>query len=376
MRFADIPFHNHAKQHLVQMVDEGRMPHALLIAGSEGIGKLAMARALAQYMQCQNRKDGDSCGQCPSCLQHQSLNHADMHFVYPVLKSKPENLFISEDYIAQWRKFLPENKYATLQEWLKAIDAENKRPVMYVEEAAHISSVANLTSYSSPVKIVLIWLPERMMPEAANKLLKIIEEPWEDMQFIMVSNDSSQILPTIFSRTQRVNLPRLSEDEISSMLRTEYSVDEAQSRVIARLADGSASTAIAALDTQGENEEFATIFRDVMRRAYTSDARALLQISETVASMGREKNIRLLGYFSRQIRENFIYNMSMPQLNRLTPEESNFSRNFAPFIHAGNVENLLAEVDAASNDIGRNASGKIVMFDMLLRFARFVKNRI
>lgn len=367
MKFADIPVHSETKTRLLRMARGGRMPHALLIAGPEGTGKLAFARALAQYMQCANPGEEDSCGVCPSCLQHRSLNHADMHYVFPVVKKKSEHLLVSEDYLPEWREFLQGGIFASWQKWLDTIDAGNSRPAIYVEEAASILHKAGMSAYTSPLKIVLIWLPEKLNPEAANKLLKIMEEPWEDTRFLLVSDDPGAILPTIFSRTQRVNLPRLTDDELAALLSDGYAVAPAEASLIARRSLGNACTAVAALDTRGETGEFASIFRDVMRKAYTKDVKALRELGDRIASMGREKNCRLLAYFTQQVRENFIYNLHIPSLSFLSPEEAQFSARFSPFINTANVEGMLEDFDAAYTDISRNANAKIVMFDTLLR---------
>lgn len=367
MKFAEIPVHTAVKTHLLRMVRGGKLPHALLISGPEGSGKLSLARALAQYMQCACPGETDSCGECPSCKQHRSLNHADMHYVFPVIKKKSEHLLVSDDYLAEWREFLHGRVFSSWQGWLDTLDAGNSRPAIYVEEAASILHTAGMSAYTSPVKVVLIWLPEKISVEAANKLLKIIEEPWEDTRFILVSNDASAILPTIFSRTQRVNVPRLSDAEVVSLLAGSYAVDQGEATAIARMARGNACAAIAALDTRGEAGEFASLFRDVMRKAYLKDVRALRELGDRMAAMGREKNCRMLEYFTSQVRENFIYNLHQPQLSFLSADEAQFSARFSPFVNTANVEGILSDFDAAHTDIARNANAKIVMFDTLLR---------
>lgn len=375
MRFADIPAHIQAKKHLHAMAREGRIPHALLISGPEGTGKLALARALAQYLQCSNPQDGDSCGTCPSCRQHQSLNHADMHYIFPVVKNKSEHLLISTDYIDKWRVFLQDSTYASWQGWLDTIGAGNARPAIFVDEAAYILRVVNMSAYSSAIKIILIWLPEKLNADAANKLLKVIEEPWEDTRFILVSNDASQILPTIFSRTQRLNIPPLTTDEIASILVNEYAVDTEAATVLALRADGNACRAIEAVDTREDAKQMALIFREIMRKAYLRDVRALKELSEKCAAMGREKNCRMLEYFASMVRENFIYNLQVTGLNRMSSSEEEFSRKFSPFINVANVEDIMADLDSAAEDISRNANAKIVMFDTLLRLIVYLRRQ-
>ena len=102
MKFSDVPCHEVTKRRLQQFVDSDRIPHAILIEGQSGIGKFMMARAFAQYVHCENRKDGDSCGVCPSCIQHQTFNHIDTHFIFPIIKKGSGKSSISDDYIEDY----------------------------------------------------------------------------------------------------------------------------------------------------------------------------------------------------------------------------------------------------------------------------------
>lgn len=365
MRFSDIPGHDAEKQQLRQLVDSDRLPHALLISGPAGIGKLALARALAQYIHCTNRTpDGDCCGVCPSCRQHQSHNNADMYYVFPVLKR--DGLRYSDEYIDKWRRFLDEYRYADFGSWLTLLDAGNSQPTIYADEAVEIIRKLSLSNYSARYKIMLIWLPERMQEAAANKLLKIIEEPWEDTRFILVSNEPQKILPTIFSRTQRVNLKRLSQQQIAEAISRESALEPDDADMIARLSEGDLNAAFAMTAAGGENDDFRTTFQEAMRNAYRRDIRALKDMADRLAGSGREKTRRMLAYFSRQIRENLVYNLGVPQLNVQTTAEAQFSRNFAPFINPVNAPALLDSFDRAASDIGRNANAKMVLFDTFI----------
>lgn len=364
MRFSDIPGHEAEKAHLRSLVDSGRMPHALLLCGPPGSGKLALARATAQYIHCTSRRDGDSCGVCPSCRQHASHNNPDMYSVYPILKKKGTG--ISGDYIEEWRRFLDTYKYASFAAWLETIDAGNSQPMIYVEEAMEIIRRLSLSNYSAEYKVMLVWLPERFHPATANKLLKIIEEPWADTKMIFVSNEPQNILPTIYSRTQRLNVRRLGEEEMAEALAGECGLEPSDARETARLAQGNLNTAMELVGAGGEKEEFRDLFQKVMRLAYMRDVRALREEANRIASFGREKQRRMLGYFSRQVRENFISNLGVPQLNVMGVGEEAFSRKFGPFINGANAPRMTESFDRAAADIMRNANAKMVLFDTFI----------
>lgn len=365
MRFSDIPGHEAEKRQLRQLVDSDRLPHALLISGPPGIGKLALARALSQYIHCTNRTaEGDSCGVCAECRRHQSHNNADTYYVFPVLKR--DGLRYSDEYIGKWRQFLDEHKYADFGSWLSLLDAGNSQPTIYADEANEIIRKLSLSNYSARYKLMLIWLPERMQEAAANKLLKIIEEPWNDTKFILVSNEPQNILPTIFSRTQRVNLKRLSSEEVAAAVERESGLEPADALQIAHLSQGDLNVALALTAAGGEADEFRNLFQEAMRNAYKRDIRALKDMADRLASAGREKTRRMLAYFSRQVRENFVANIGVPSLNVMTAQEAQFSRNFAPFINFANAPALLESFDKASSDIARNANAKMVLFDTFI----------
>lgn len=347
------------------MVDADKIPHALLISGPSGIGKMRLARALVSYINCENRHDGDSCGVCPSCRRIEAGNDPDIHYFYPIYKIKSKKKEFASDYAEEWKELLRDSPYMDPIHWLDLMNAENSQPRIYVGDAAEISRIAAISPYSDRYKIFIIWLPERLQPDAANKILKILEEPYEDTIFLAVSNDPASIMPTIYSRLQRVEMKRPSTHLISETL-TRSGVSPAAAPVLASLAEGSLLKASQLASAEGETAEFAAFFRDFMRNSYARNITALRLAADNLAALGREKSIRLLDYFARMTRENFIANLCVPPLNIMTPDEANFSSRFAPFINAANVEEIISHIDDAKRDISRNANAKVVWFDLSL----------
>lgn len=371
MKFSEIAGHKDTIESLRTIADSGRIPHAILLSGISGIGKFRLARAFAQYVHCRHHVNGDSCGVCPSCVQHSKHNNPDLHFVYPVVKREGNS--VSTDYIGAWKEMLDDWSYMPPEKWNDLLQAGNSQPGIFVNESEDIVARASLSAYQENFKIFLIWQPEKMRPEAANKLLKVIEEPFEDTLFILVSNDDSKILPTIFSRTQRFHMNPLSEEDIASHLRGSRGVAPQIAGAASRIAEGSMGKAEELACHPDELMEFSALFKDAMRNGYALKAQSLKNLSEQIASMGREKILRFLNYCGRMVRENFIYNMRMPQISLMTPDEEQFSQRFAPFIHEGNVEGLATEIGRAANDIERNANAKIVLFDLMLLLSQWVR---
>lgn len=373
MKYSDVPAHDFAKQKLKDFVDRNKIPHAILFEGPCGIGKFALARAFAQYIHCQNRQNGDSCGKCPSCLQHESFNHIDTHFVFPVVKKSSPKKSFSDDYIDVWKDFLCENPYMDFHKWLVALDNINAQPAIYVDESEELIKKLNFTSHHAKYKVVLFWLPERMNQECANKLLKLIEEPYSDTLFVFVTNNSREILPTIYSRTQRIELKRLSDDVIAQYLSDNYAVDGQDALALAHIADGSIIEADKIVSLSKENQKFLELFIQLMRLSYQRKVKELKSWSVDVAGLGREQIMRFLTYSQRLVRENFIYNLSVSELNYLNREEAQFSQNFAKFITENNVIKLIDVFNKALTDISGNANAKIVLYDMSVKVILLLK---
>ena len=374
MKFSEIPAHNSVKRQLVDMVDNEKIPHALLFEGKSGIGKMMLARALAQYIHCPNRSNGDSCGICPSCLQHQSFNHIDTHFSFPVIKVKNKSgAPVSDDWIDQWRQLLSDSPYMDMNTWVDLLGNPNAQPLIYVEESSALIHKLNFTSHAARFKIVLMWLPERMNEPSANKLLKLLEEPHDDTLFILVSNEPTKILPTIYSRLQRIQVKRLDDNVIAQYLERHFGVATDQAQGIARLAEGSILEATHRLSTSDESKQFLEMFISLMRFAYQKKVGELRKWRNTVAEFGREKCCRFMEYCERLTGENYIYNLRNPQLVALDYEESKFSTNFARFINERNVEQLRRLFIEARRDIAGNANAKIVLFDIAVSIILYLK---
>ncbi len=366
MKFSDIQGHDSAKQRLTTMAQNGRLPHALLLSAPEGSGEMMLARALAQYIHCTGRQPDatDCCGICPACIQHQSLNHTDLHLIYPVLKKGTET--ISDDWRDQWRDFLAKDPWMDLNTWQAMLGNPNGQPKIYVHDAENLRRKMALSARSSATNIALIWMPERMEPATANKLLKLIEEPEPGSMFILVSNAPGEILPTIYSRCQRIELRRLSDSQAASALAAGATPTPEQIAA-ANISEGNIIQARKILTKNKEQEKFLDLFTQLMRLAYARKVSDLKVWSEKVADLGRDPEVRFLNYAQRLVRENFILNLQNPQLNYLTAPEQQFSARFHPFINERNVEQIIEELNLAASDIAANGNAKIILFDLAIK---------
>jgi DNA polymerase-3 subunit delta' len=372
MRFADIPGHDDIKRRLVEMADTARLPHALLLEGPSGTGKFMLARALAQYIHCENPSHGDCCATCPSCRQHETFNHIDTVFSYPVVK-KAGKPAVSADYLPEFKSLLTEHPFMDPEQWVSLLQAGNTQPKIYVDEGAELTRRLNFRAHQSRYKIVLLWLPEKMNEDTANKMLKIIEEPHDDTLFLLISNNPRQILPTIYSRTQRIAVNRYDDEEVSDWLRDNMAMAPEAADSIARISSGNINEAVSLTRISKTRKMFLDLFIDLMRKAYQRKIGLLRQWSVDAASLGREQSLAFLNYCARMMRENFILNLHVSGLNYLTPDEKAFSVNFSRFINERNVLKLFDVVNDARNDIAGNANAKIVFFDLAIKTILLLK---
>ena len=353
------------KKQLIALAREGHTPHALMLCGPAGCGKLAMALAYAEYLLCLHPGTDDACGKCVACRQTESLAHPDLHFVFPVVRRKGGETVVSDDYMGLWRQRLAHGLYFDPEDWTSDMGGGTTAPVIYAAEAARIQRKLALKPAEGGRKVMIIWLPEKMNAECATKLLKIVEEPPQGTYFIMVCQDAANVLPTLASRTWRIQMPPLHEESIRRALALTYPPDTAEEA--ARRAQGSYTAALKALDANRDSLLFLDLFIMLMRLSYQRKIKEMKKWSEQIAALGRERQKNFLAYCQKLIRENFVYNFRQPELNRMTRQESEFARNFARFVNERNVIPIMNELELAQRDIGQNVNPKFVFFDLALK---------
>lgn len=377
MRFSDVIGHNEIKERLRRAVDQGRVSHAQLFTGECGGGALPMALAYAQYINCTNRHDGDSCGECPSCRKMEELAHPDLHFVFPVNKQgkKSGEKVMSGDFLQPWREQIRSTGgYFDESMWNDRLDlGKTLKPLISVHDAGEIIRTLSFKSFEGEYKIVLVWLPELMNVEAANTLLKILEEPWEKTLFLMVSRQPQRLLSTIISRTQEVAVPRIDSEELAEELVRESGLERERADQLARLACGDLIEA-RRLVSGGDQLAAASfdMFCSLMRLSYSNKHLELLDWAEGFAALTRDRQIAFFGDALRLLRESYMLNAGMSEISYLWAEEASFCSKFAPFVGNHNIEALVAEIETARGQIVQNGNALIVATHFALAISKLI----
>lgn len=368
MRFADIPGNDILKKTMVAMADSGRVGHAMLLYENEGCGALPLALAYVQYLNCQNRHDGDSCGECQSCRQMAGLVHPDTHFVFPVNSSRKVDVQkpVSESFLPLWRELVHENPYFLESDLYARLGIEGKAGNIAIAEARYILEKLSLSSVEDGYKTVLLWLPERMNAETANKLLKIVEEPPEKTLFIFVTHHPDRVLQTIFSRCQSYRVLPLDRDVLEKALVENFGKDPQESARQAAICGGSIGVA---LDAMGEREEYSAfmqIFRDLVSGLAARDLQAVLDASDSMSAIdSREKQKAFCIFAGECLRKIFMLQQNMQELAGIAPEEAAFWTGVAAGAGRTFSRKALALADRAVMLLDRNVNPKMVFCDMV-----------
>lgn len=380
MQFKDIIGQEELKRHLIRSVDQGRVSHAQLFTGAAGQGSLALAVAYFQYLCCRHRHDGDSCGECPDCRQIAALAHPDLHLVFPVNKQgkKSGEKMLSDEFLPLFRTLFEERGgYFAPREWYERLDlGKTLKGMISAAEADEMIRKLSFKSFEADYKAMLIWLPETMNEEAANKILKILEEPWEKTLFLLVTEQPTRLLPTILSRTQEVTVGRIEKEVLARIATDEGVSDPLQARNMARLSDGDLLELRHLLtgESDQQRKENFDLFCSLMRLSYNDKHLELITWAEEVAQLPREQQRSFLRDAARLLRESFMLHAGMSDISYLWGEELQFCSKFAPFVGVENIEPIVAQIETAQAQINQNGNSTIVFTHFALAVSKMIKH--
>ncbi|MEY8020381.1 ATP-binding protein [Muriicola sp. SD30] len=378
MLFTEILGLPHIKKHLTHSADSGRIPHAQLFVGPEGSGTLPVALAYAQYILCGNSSGENINGDEACNLKCKSFTHPDLHFAFPV--SNTENIksrAVSDNFLKEWRSFLKEDPYGSLFDWYRYIGIEKKQGQIGVDEAMDIVKKLSLKSYEGGYKVMIIWMAERMNSSAANKLLKLLEEPPHKTIFLLVAEDEENILQTIRSRCQLLHFPPLPEEAIAQAL-VENGVPRQEAVHLAHESNGNYNKALELMNKDSEELIFEKWFVQWVRSAFQAKGKKgaiheLILWSEEVAKTGRETQKNFLKYCMSVFRQAMLVNYQADSLAYMKIHVDGFQFDkFARFVHENNVLKIMEELEEAIYHVERNGNSKIILTDLSIKLTRLL----
>lgn len=342
---------NILQNQLNQIVENNHIPHAVMLTGNAGVGKLPLAINFAQRI-----------------VNDRSINleHPDLLFVFPIVKNKEKHIAVSNDMLREFRSHLINNPYTTIEEWIASI-GEQKSAMIYTEEGAEILKMANMKPYLGKRKVILIWLPELMHESCANKLLKILEEPPLDTTFILVSDTPEQVLGTIRSRCRVIDVPPINEEDLRAELTKSYEFNEEQLRYLVHACRGSWSNMLQLINKTENAEEKFNLFVKMMRLAWSLDMISVSEFSREVAALSRNMQVDFLNNAQRIIRDNFVCHIGFGDISYMNHEESQFAEKFSKFIHERNIIDISNELALAESQIRQNVNSEIVIYHTIVK---------
>ncbi|MEO7960016.1 MAG: hypothetical protein ABIR19_00630 [Ginsengibacter sp.] len=403
MLFKNVIGQEEIKSHLIDMVSQNRLSHALLFLGKEGSGSLSLALAFAQYLVCNVANPPlqlqiaqsdlfsipeeitgpeasgpvsiirDACGICAACIKAERFIHPDIHFSFPVITKKAGTPPISDDYIREWREFIGQSSYGNIYDWLQFLSAENKQGNITARECNEINHKLSLKSFESNTKILIMWMPEHL-GNSGNKLLKLIEEPPPDTLFLFVAEEEQAILPTILSRTQLIKIPRLTVMDVENALVRKEDTNPDRATQVAALSEGNYREALHLL--RHADEDWQGLIRDWLNAIMKNNAAGQVKWIEVISRLGREKQKQFLKYFihllQQAIRLQFLQisagDMMMPE------NERDFAERLNKMSGVSAQEAIVGELDKASYYVERNANPKMLFHALSIRLRYIIKD--
>jgi DNA polymerase-3 subunit delta' len=370
MLFRDIVGQESLIAHLINEVKSDKISHAQLFLGSTGYGGLPLALAFVQYVLCENRNDKDSCNECATCQKMNKMEHADVHFSFPAVQAIGK---LSDNFIDSWRSTVLKNPYLNLEDWTNVIDPEKSRkPIIGSEESLAIIKKLSLKSFEGKHKVMIIWMAEEMNPTCANKLLKILEEPPRDTLFILLADSQEYMLQTILSRTQILTIPSIQVESLAKKLSQDHSIESSLAMSYASLAEGNYNEANKLISDNELKNLNRDLFIELMRVCYKKDVIQMIDWSEKVGGIGKEKQKIFIKYAIHMFRQSMLKNYTENQLTKISAEENDFLEKFARFITGNNIFDFMEYFNDAHYGIERNANPKLLLTNLCFKVMRFI----
>ena len=344
------------KRALAGMAGSGRVPHALMFYENDGCGALLLTLGFLECLMG-SQKVG-------------RLIHPDVHFIFPVTKGSKVSTDkpTSESYLPFWRELVGKNPYFLENELNEALGIEGKSSVIAIAEAKFILDKLAFHSLEGGYRAIVVYLPEKMNKDTANRLLKSIEEPPEMTQFIFITHAPEKVLSTISSRCQGLRVLPLSKDEVAGVLQDRFGKPADQAEAAAEVAGGSVGRALAYLSEAGEAGTEASLFASLMDALLARDLLAAQDVGEQLAALpSRERAKAFCRYAAEALRKIFMLQQGLNDIAGVAPADAEAFADYSARCRKSFPRKALPLLDNALMLIERNINLKILFCDLVDR---------
>lgn len=368
MKWTDIIGQEKLISTLKDAIYNGRIAHAQLLIGEEGYGGFALALAYVQEILSRENPH--------SVTKVETLNHLDVHFSFPVFTEKNNSL--SHRVFQEWRDMVLQNPYASIQDFGEILDAKNKQFFISADEVEEWGKMLSLKSYEGGTKALIVWRADKMNVSAANKFLKFLEEPPEKTIIFLLADKIENILATILSRCQVIEIPRIADEAINKALQDRYNLSQEKINEIVHQAQGNFNIAQKIANVGNIDEDFEELFIHWVRNAFQAKKkpevlRDIIYWARSIAEWNRDKQKDFLNYCVEIFRLALLQNYGANDVvyKKLTKNNFNWEA-FSSYIHGANIEMILEEINTADIHLQRNANPKIVWTDLGIKLIRYI----
>lgn len=373
MKFQDVIGQEAAKNKIQEAIRNNRLAHALMLTGPSGVGKLALATALAQYINCLQPVEGDSCGRCSNCVKIKKGIHPDVRYILPIIsKTEGGKAYLTEDFFEPFRESFFDDPYFSFSQWQRALGGENKQVFISVHEIRALKRRIFLKAFEAPYKIVIMWNAELLHQSGANAFLKLLEEPPDKTVLILTSSDPGRLITTINSRCQRIHLQRISHQEITGYLQNKKELSPDAAEEIAGIAEGSIGNATEYLSESSQN--LSARYADWLRAAYTGHYDKITEQLEDIYKESREYQKLFLEVGVKKMRDSLLFHLGREDIAPVTQAEKTFHENFGKVVNPVKVERITLEMEKSRRQISGNANPQLVFTALSLRMHQILRS--
>ena len=371
MRFSDIPGLDNEKNRLIDSFKSNTVHHAILFSGQKGSANLSLSLAFSTYINCEQKSEIDSCGECSSCIKMDKLIHPDLNFVFPVAPTPKINKeVISDKFIESWRSSVIESPYLSIDDWFEIYGFENKQPNISKDEVRNLIKKLTLKPFESNFKINILWLPEFLHLSTSNAMLKILEEPPGNTLFFIVKNNHQKLISTIRSRVQLFKVKRFSDEDMKEYLSLSQSISESEVDQAIYLSDGDLNKAEKYL--YASNSEDLEKIKVWMRSCYTQNFQEINSQVEWFNSLSKIKKRTFLIYSLKLMREALVSGID-ESLSKISDGEMSFISKFRTTLDSDDFEEIIIFLDESIRFLDRNANPKILFLDLSIKISNLFK---